>query len=319
MTDTENALEAAPLVPVEGNFTDLGRATKRAPAWVLEPVLPEGLVILAGPPKEAFKSTVTMAFACTVTDHPNKALPSTWVKRGDGPVLVLSHEADAGELRFIVEEGLGVTLRQDESILVADRPEDFRLDEAEGLAELLKWLDARKPILTIIDPIANFHNLEEKDAGQMIQLLAPLRRWAKAEHACILIVHHTRKLDEERRLRASDVRGTSALFGLADGLILLSPTSTEYELHFDVKPKRGPHFEETVALGIWGGRATAGQVALKGIDKLLIKAVQLGYTRVEDAAKYINIDTGMALKKLQALEQRGLLTLKKGKVKLHAG
>jgi len=305
-----------PLEPVEGYFTDLGKAVPQPPRWVVEPILPEGLVIMAGPPKEAYKSTIVMALACLVTRHEHKALPPEWQRRVDGPVMILSHEADAGELRFIVEQGLGVKLRKDESILVADRPEDFRLDEEEGHAELMRWLHARQPILTVIDPLANFHSLEEKDAGQMVKLLAPLRRWAKEEQACILVVHHTRKLDEERLLRASDVRGSSAMFGLADGLILLSPTKAEFEVVFDVKPKRGKHFTQTVQLGIWDRKGQQGRTPLVGLDKLLVTAISLGFVTVEEAARHCNVSVEVATKRLANLARQGRIVLKGGKAKV---
>lgn len=308
-----------PLHPVDGTFTDIGTAKKVAPRWVVEPLLPEGLVIIAGPPKESYKSTIVMALACMVTDHKHVALPADWAKRRDGPVMFLSHEADAGEMRFTIEEGLGVKLRKDESLLVADRPEEFMLDTEEGHGNLMHWLHERDPILCVIDPLVNFHSLEEKDAGQMVKLLAPLRRWAKQEQACILVVHHTKKLDEDRQLKAGDVRGSSALFGLADGLVLLSPTQNDYEIIFDVKPKRGRHFVQTVQLGIWDRKGQQGGTPLMGVDKLLIKAVQLGFSDVNEAARHVNIKPELAHAKFVAMAKRGLLTLNAGKVKVKHG
>lgn len=305
-----------PLEPIEGTFTDVGRATRKPPRWVVEPILPEGLVIMAGPPKESYKSTIIMALACLITDHKHKALPADWERRVDGPVMVLSHEADPGELRFTIEEGLGVKLRKDESILVADRPEEFRLDEEGGTEELMKWLRSREPILCIIDPLANFHSLEEKDAGQMVRMLAPLRRWAKEEQACVVLVHHTRKLDEDRQLRASDVRGSSAMFGLADGLILLSPMQTDYQIVFDVKPKRGRHFTQTVNLGIWDNKGQQGKVPLVGLDKILVTAVSLGFVTPEEAAKHASVSVDIAMKRLANLARQGHIIMKGGKAKV---
>ena len=311
MTEHETPLES-----VDGTFTDIGRAVRRPPRWVVEPILPEGLVIFAGPAKEAYKSTIVMALACLATEHPHKALPADWVRKGDGPVMMLSHEADAGELRYTVEEGLGVKLRRDESILVADRPEDFRLDEEEGHQELMSWLQKRKPLILVIDPLANFHSLEEKDAGQMIKLLAPLRRWAKNEQACVIVVHHTRKLDEDRQLKASDVRGSSAMFGLADGLVLLSPTSNDYEIVFDVKPKRGKHFVQNVQLGIWDNKGHQGHAPLAGIEKLALKAIKLGFVSAEDIGRHLNVSSDVVAKRLAVLVKAGYITMNKGKAKV---
>jgi hypothetical protein len=299
--------DETPLLPIEGVFIDVARALKVPPQWIIPDVVPEGLLIIAGPPKESFKSTITMGMAAIIAGASSKALPADWTAARQGPVMVFSHEADAGELRFILEDGLGAVLAKDESILVAERPEEFMLDDEDGRKEMMHWLDARGPVLTFIDPLANFHNLEEKDASQMIQCVAPLRRWAKREHACICIVHHTRKLEEERNYKASDLRGTGALFGLCDGLIMLTPTQNPYELILDAKMKRGKAWIKTITLGAWDNKGQQGGEVLREVDKLIIKAIRLGYTSLAKICRHTALNERNVKPRLDKLTKTGYL------------
>jgi len=308
--------EHEPLTPVDGTFIDVARATSKPPAWVVQDVIPEGLVILAGPPKASFKSTISMALSAVISGFDCKALPKEWAAKQAGPVMVFSHEADAGELRFILEVGLGVRLQPDESILVAARPEDFMLDEEDGRDSMLHWLNERKPILTIIDPLANFHNVEEKDAGEMIRIVAPLRRWAKENQAAIMVVHHTKKIDEDRAYRASDVRGSSALFGLCDSLLVLTPGQREYEISIDAQPKRGAAWQRTITLGAWGRRGQQGGEALGELDKMVLKAVKLGYKTVGDLSRHLSIPENTLTRRVSKLVSMSYLQQSKDKLKV---
>lgn len=143
------------------------------------------------------------------------------------------------------------------------------------MTRLIAKLEQVKPRLFWLDPLVDFHSLDEVDAGEMNRLLRPLQRWAKRNRACFLVVHHTRKRsgqDAERNLTADDARGTSAMFGLADGLIALTPKGKN-RVHFNVTLKRGQPFEKTVTLKVWGeGEAT---VQIDGNAKMVYEAMLL--------------------------------------------
>jgi hypothetical protein len=310
---SEESEEREPLHPVEGYFTDVASAAKKPPAWLIDGVLPQGLVFMAGPPKESFKSTITMALAALVAEFQCHALPKDWKVLEGGPVMIFSHEADAGELRVTLEDGLGVKLDATEAILVCNRPEDFRLDEEEGQEQLLHWMELRKPSLVIIDPLANFHSIEEKDAGQMIKIIAPLRRWAKDNGACVLIVHHTRKLTDDRQYKAADMRGTSALFGLCDGILMMSPAQGQYTVQIDGQFKRGKPWNKVVALGAWEMKGRQGGEQLREVDLSILKAIRHGYHTMKKLADHTHYGAVSLKKRVEFLTRNGHVKL--GKVK----
>src|SRR5262245_36257349 len=118
----EGQEEQEPLLPLHGHFSDVFSANKSPPEFVVKGILPAGLVFMAGPPKEAYKSTLTMGLAALVAHYEHSALPQEWTPTINAPVMVFSYEADAGELRCILEDGLGVKGQANEGILICDRP-----------------------------------------------------------------------------------------------------------------------------------------------------------------------------------------------------
>lgn len=233
-------------------FTDLGNAVKRPPTWVIENLLPTGLVFLGGPAK-AQKSSLTVAISLLVAGYKCKALPAplSRVKLG-GPVMMWSNEADAGELRWIAEEGMGIKVQDNEGIIAAKEPWTFRLDKEDGRESLIAWLEERQPVLVVIDPFRDFHSADENDSGQMSEILSPLRHWAVSNDSCILVVHHAKKLADDRAsYENGDLRGSSALFALANGVLILSPVAGGNTL---VKAtfKRGAGWERQMRFGLYG-------------------------------------------------------------------
>lgn len=215
-------------------------------------------MFLSGPPK-TMKTTVSLALALTVSGQKHQVLPDDLQEMDGEPgrVMILNAEHEPGELRQMMEDGFGVELPDDDSLLAAEDPWAWRLDDPHGVRQLLEWLDTEKPSLFILDPLRDFHNLDEKDSGHMNRVLRPVQRWAKHNDSTLLVVHHTRKpegKDADRNLSAQDLRGTSAMFGLADGTITLTPKGRA-GVHFSVVLKRGEPWERTIKLGTWGDRA----------------------------------------------------------------
>lgn len=258
-------------------FEDMWDATLDPPEWVIENILPSGIVFMVAPPK-TFKSTIEMAWTLAVAGELCDALPPelrTVPEGGDGIVIGASAEATPGELRYMVEQGMGVKEGKHGRVRLLRDPWQWRLDDPGAVTRLIAKLEQVKPRLFWLDPLVDFHSLDEVDAGEMNRLLRPLQRWAKRNRACFLVVHHTRKRsgqDAERNLTADDARGTSAMFGLADGLIALTPKGKN-RVHFNVTLKRGQPFEKTVTLKVWGeGEAT---VQIDGNAKMVFEAMLL--------------------------------------------
>lgn len=235
-------------------FDDLWEADLTPPQYVITDMIPTGLTFMVAPPK-SYKSTVEMAFSLAVAGVEVDALPKELLQVPEpGIVIGMSAEASPGELRYMVEQGMGVKPGIHGMIRLLKSPWLYRLDDPGASAKLLKLLADKRPRLLWIDPLRDFHSLDEVDAGEMNRLLRPLQRWAKENDSAVLIVHHTRKRsggDSERNLKADDARGTSALFGMADGLIVLTPKGKN-RVHFDVTLKRGQSWEKTIELRVWG-------------------------------------------------------------------
>lgn len=303
--------EVTPLEPIDGHFTDLFAAQKRPPVWIIDQLIPAGLTIMVGPPKDAFKSTISMACACIVAGFPTTALPADWIRKTRGPVMVFSYEADAGELRETVEKGLGVQGVAEERIIIADEPDTFRLDDEDGVAQLLHWLDERKPALVILDPLANFHTLDEKDASKMIHILTPLRRWAKQHDCGFVVVHHTRKLpgnESTRNYRADDARGTSAIFGLCDAILTITPNADKkYELVIDAKFKRAGGWMKTIMLGAWERLGKQGMENLRESDIMVLKGIAHGFSKRGRLSKHLNLSPKFLEQRLRFLITKKLV------------
>lgn len=242
----------------DDDYEDLADADLDPPEYVVRNLLPTGIVFMIAPPK-AYKSTVEMALSLAVAGVQCDALPAELREVPEtGIVMGASAEASPGELRYMVEQGMGVQNLPHGRIRILADPWRWRLDDPDAVATLIRKLDRVKPRLFWLDPLRDFHSLDEVDAGEMNRLLRPLQRWAKANRACFLVVHHTRKqsadaMHEGRNLRAEDARGTSALFGMADGLIVLTPKGHgKPRVHIDVTLKRGQPWEATVELKVWG-------------------------------------------------------------------
>jgi hypothetical protein len=250
---------------IAGIFTDLATARIRPPQWVIQDLLPVGLTFLASPPKTG-KSSVIMAAACLVSGHSCKVLPD-WLSRvpQEGAALVFSAEAEAGELRHMVEHGMGVRLVPRESIMIADDPWAFRLDDRPpgGWPRVKYWLDILKPKLVVLDPLRDFHATDENDAGEMNRLLRPIRQWAVSNVASVVVVHHTKKPgDGHSQYSAKDMRGTSALFGIADGVLMCTPVDKlPNALTIEATFKRARGWTRKIQLAIYDSReAQAAEV-----------------------------------------------------------
>lgn len=262
------------------SFQDVARATEVKPRWVIPNVIPVGLTVIGGPPKHALKSTLTYALALAASGQGATALPA-WMRRASktGPVLMFSQEATAGEIKHAMRVGMG-QMPKANHIYVADDPFAWRLDTEVAVEAMHDALagkfaeehdaEPRPPIMAVLDPLRDFHSVEEKDSGEMIAILGPLRSWAVENDAAVVLVHHTVKPVEGRSLLDPDsLRGSSAIFGKADGVIMISPGDPGW-LRYNAVFKRGAGWKAQLRLGVWGSSASELIPAkAKGVIRLL--------------------------------------------------
>lgn len=107
----------------------------------------------------------------------------------------------------------------------------FKLSELDHLRDLVEELDPR---LVVIDTLsrAKDSNISESSA-EMSQLLDPIQEMAKDLDCCVLLVHHTGKvnLDNAGQIDVFDtIRGSSAIRAVCRGTMILAAGEHNYRL-----------------------------------------------------------------------------------------
>lgn len=245
-------MEHLPEVPVEQSFRDIIYATKKPPEWVINDFIPVGLTFMAGPPKKAYKSTMTLIKACLCAQWGTKAFPPWMHATMFGPSMLFSYEADDGEILWTIEDGLQVKPKEGYLFVTID-PWEFQLDVPGVIDRILQYLDAKKPRLIIMDPFRNMWSGDENDSGAVINCLGPIRKWAKDHGAAVIVVHHINKPNENVVAGSMySMRGSSAIPGLADGIVVVEATKNEGQIKVHTTFKRGQSWVRTIQLGVPG-------------------------------------------------------------------
>lgn len=298
---------------MQGVFVDLAAAELEPPRWVVRNVLPVGLHVLVGPPKSQ-KSTVTLALAALVAGFDCHALPffMSQVEK-PGPVLLFSYEALAGEIKYIIERDMNTPVHAG-SIWVVDDPWLWRLDDKDGMRRLLKWLDVLDPRVLILDTFRHTHDLREDDSGEMHRMLRPLRAWAIKTDSSVVLVHHTRKMSgddirEGRDYTANDARGSSAVFGLCDGMTVFSPKN-DGSVVLDATFKRGASWNRRVKFGAYGETAAVMWTDIDRACKAAVEACPGIHT--DDLVEQLGKPRVHVVSSLRTLEVSGLITERDG-------
>ncbi len=293
--------------PIEEAFIDVAYAESKPPEWVVSDVLPVGLTILSGPPKKAFKSLQTILLASLCARWPVRALPP-WMRcvRG-GPSLLLSYEADAGVIKHIIEKDLQLETEPG-NLYIAHDPFKFQLDDPHTANQMLDYMDEKDPILVVMDPFRNMHSGDENDSGNVIGLLSPLVQWGHQHGASILMVHHVNKPAEGKDGSSFyAMRGSSALPGLADGLITIENTKEDGEIIINATFKRGQSYRRTIHLGVPGyGWGSVGYEVFDKDTKRVLETFNSG-TKDKDAISVaLKMNPGQVKQALIDLRRNGL-------------
>jgi RecA-family ATPase len=217
----------------------------RPPTWVLPGMLPPGMVLLAGDPK-TYKSTIVLAIIKALTtgtwfgDPQYKREP---VKRGTA--VYFAAEQSMRGIRHAYETRLLKKKRPKGKasfdFILVKNPWEWKLDEVQGERDMVRLITDLKPSVTVVDPLVYFHSLDENDP-RLVQPLVPLRQAVLKYGGTLLVVHHFRKPVDgnSKTVDFSRVRGTTALWGMADGGILTRKMSSgAVSISTDFKDFRG--------------------------------------------------------------------------------
>jgi hypothetical protein len=306
------------------DFCDLASASPQQPRWLIPGFLPVGLCVLAGPPKTSRKSTWAIGASLVMTGTEVPVFPKEWrrpAEQAPRSVFIISAEADAGEVRWTAQDQLGVGAIPENEVFVATRPELFRLDQEPGFNRLMSHLDYHHPVLVVADPFRNLHSQNEDDSATVFGLLSPIQRWAKKNDACFLLVHHVNKSpssakDGNGEYGQNDMRGSGALPGVADGMLIVTPAGMSKEEDaqaagedaqvFNGIFKKGASWRKVVKLS---GEVPAPSP--KPLSKLEHEVLEFGLVHLtattHEVARYLKRKESDVAKAIASLKERGLL------------
>lgn len=185
--------------------------------WIVDGLLPEGLVFLAGRPKRG-KSWLALQIALDVVSGTNSLGATT-----SGRVLYVALEDSPRRLQSRLQQ-MRATGSDDLIFLT----ELANLDQG-GLTRLLELMDTYRPVLVVIDTLARVmgRKRDQDSAGDMTDLLTPLQIVAGQRHCCILLIDHHRKPGTEIVDMIDDIAGSTAKTAVADAILGLYRKSGE--------------------------------------------------------------------------------------------
>ena len=267
---------------------ELAKMELPEPRWAVRGLLPEGVVIVGGPPK-AGKSWLCINIAYAVACG-GRAL-GVPVQGGMAIYFALedTRRRLQGRLRIITPPGGGPPERL---LLATSLP---TLDD-RGIEWLGTFIAEHPDLrLVVIDTLARARRPRSRNGdphAEDTRLIGQLQAIAAEHHLCILLVTHTRKRDvrhgEPDALES--VLGTQAFLGAADAVLVLRRARMEREARLtitgrDVEERElALKFDPTA--GTWSLLGDAAEVAATTTQKRLLEALRTagGQAKVRDIA-----------------------------------
>lgn len=276
--------------------------------WVVERLLPEGLVFLAGRPKRG-KSYAALQIAIDVVSGRHSFGQTT-----TGKVLYLALEDSARRLQTRLQQ---MRAPRSDDLLIFNR--FARLDEG-GTQKLVDLIEEHRPILVVIDTFSRAvsSKLDANEIADMTDVLGPLQTLALRYQTCVLLVDHHRKPGDNPGDMIDDIAGSTAKVAVADAILGLYRKSGEQ--HAILKLTGRDVEERDVAL-IWDQLRFQWKVEdgtpLTSTERQIIALIkEQGRLEADDIAR----DIGMSERSIRGvmfnLRERGAITFERvgGKV-----
>ncbi len=108
----------------------------------------------------------------------------------------------------------------------------FKMHELPHLIEIADGMEDLR--LIILDTLSRVRSDDKtENSAEMSQVLEPLQEFAKSRNVCVLLVHHTTKINPDKNSLDEIfdmVRGNTAIRGTCRGLMLIAPGDNCYRL-----------------------------------------------------------------------------------------
>lgn len=188
-------------------------AAEAAPiTWVWEPFIPDGALVLLTAYAKAGKSTLAYALAVAVAQG---RLFLGYPTRQCG-VLILAVEEHPRDVRRRLER---FGMRPSDPIT-----KHCGLLLPSALDVVRDYIKAHGIGLVLLDTLSRYWNVpDENDAAQVVAAGSPLLDLAHETNVALLALHHDKKRADKRGgENGTNIRGSSAIFALADQALMLS-------------------------------------------------------------------------------------------------
>jgi RecA-family ATPase len=212
------------------NGWDLMQTTFPPARWAIPGILPEGLTLLGGKPKQG-KSLLSLNAGIAITEGTNAF---GCVKANRGSVIYLALEDTWPRLKSRLNKMLERT--DHESLRHLHLFNSWQRMDKGGLSRLDRLVSRAENLrLVIVDTLAMFRSARDlKQSSQYdadYQAISEIKKVADRYQVSILVIHHLRKLESTDVM--DEFSGSHGLTGAADNLIVMKGRSgmSDAELH----------------------------------------------------------------------------------------
>ena len=162
------------------------------------------------------------------------------------PCRVLMIEQEIGEQDLQERFGTALTKIEKhelfgENLFIHSCDRYLDLQTPLGIQRLNAAMESVKPDVLILDPLAEFHTLEENSAQDMMKILHNLDQLRAKFKCAVIIVHHvTKPTKDSPRSGPEHLRGSGVLFAKGDTYLMVKPHGRKQgRLQIDFTLRRG--------------------------------------------------------------------------------
>ena len=293
------------------NALELYHADIRSPSWAIDQLIPEGLSVLASPPKTG-KSYFVLQAALAVA----RGVPFLGQRTIKGRVLLLSLEDTEARLRKRLIQMVPDMRDLPKNL---DMEVEFpRLDE-HGLSELEAEIRDNEYRLVVIDTWGKTKPVGQSKKGENVyetdvRLVSEVKKIADKYECSILLVHHLKKGGSREGDWLESLSGSMGLSATVDGLLVIE---RERAADVGVLKRSGRDLEDDEDIGLkwlapgWQYSGNAKQLMASTARKGILSSIAKAKEPV--TPKYIALDLGEkdgnVRKNLFLMKQSGLVAV----------